>query len=577
MGVRYAWRRGKHLSCGVLVHLLVVFCGIGLSDPQPVALPTCCGLEELPPASEIVAGPRAQVCPGEGDEFSRGVCGEPGLLNVYPRTTSRVSSAAGKVLINVMREGGFSGEATVGYRTVNITALSGLHYIPVSGRFKWKSSQGQNKSIAVELIRNFSYTPGSYSLIFGVQLFDATGAMLGPIADTNVTVINSNAKVGVLSMYASAMRVSEANKTAFVQVLRKEGDQCPASVSWRTVPSITNSYGHYQTEQNGTLSWEEGDGGTKTIAVEIFDNENVQGANGEWFFVEIFLPPGGSCAPVDAELYRTRVEVVDDDLVGVLGFEATVVEARSDQGTALVRVSRTGGASEPVSLNYVIEPLTARAGDDYEASNGFLKWAHGDMNTKEIKIVLKEDGVRGEELFRTLKVRLIHVVGTTIQGPSSAVVRVVDVAADSGSIGFAKSFVCRHGAPVVGGICYYAVNDENVVLVPVSREGGSLGRVTVKYRSENATATSGQDFGSVSGTLTWESDDSSIKLIEVPILNDAREVPVVAYMQLIIEDVSASIVVVDPAREVGFLRFDSSTAPRCKLVRPNRPQQNYVF
>ncbi|HXT49902.1 MAG TPA: Calx-beta domain-containing protein, partial [Thermoanaerobaculia bacterium] len=57
-------------------------------------------------------------------------------------------------------------------------------------------------------------------------------------------------------------------------------------------------------------------------------------------------------------------------------------------------------------------------------------------------------------------------------------------------------------------------------LVTATRTGGNDGRVTIDYAAAPGTATAGQDFTPVTGTLVWEDGDDTPKTFAVPILDD---------------------------------------------------------
>jgi plastocyanin len=57
----------------------------------------------------------------------------------------------------------------------------------------------------------------------------------------------------------------------------------------------------------------------------------------------------------------------------------------------------------------------------------------------------------------------------------------------------------------------------------VERAGGGDGAVSVRYSTTAGTATAGQDFTAVSGTLSWAAGDGSPKTFNVPVLNDATD------------------------------------------------------
>ena len=58
------------------------------------------------------------------------------------------------------------------------------------------------------------------------------------------------------------------------------------------------------------------------------------------------------------------------------------------------------------------------------------------------------------------------------------------------------------------------------IIIPVFRQNGTSGKVTVKYATANGTGKSTSVYKRVSGTLTWAIGDSSIKKITVPIVNN---------------------------------------------------------
>src|SRR6185369_547072 len=56
--------------------------------------------------------------------------------------------------------------------------------------------------------------------------------------------------------------------------------------------------------------------------------------------------------------------------------------------TAMLSVTRTGGSTGPVSVNYSTADGTAVAGTDYTATSGTLNWADGDTAPKMISVPL---------------------------------------------------------------------------------------------------------------------------------------------------------------------------------------------
>src|ERR1700712_5698501 len=67
----------------------------------------------------------------------------------------------------------------------------------------------------------------------------------------------------------------------------------------------------------------------------------------------------------------------------------------------------------------------------------------------------------------------------------------------------------------------YAVNEgAGSATIAVQRLGGADGAVSVHYAATAGSATAGQDFTAVSGTLSWGDKDAAAKTFTVPVIND---------------------------------------------------------
>jgi hypothetical protein len=66
---------------------------------------------------------------------------------------------------------------------------------------------------------------------------------------------------------------------------------------------------------------------------------------------------------------------------------------------------------------------------------------------------------------------------------------------------------------------YSVAQTSGLVSITVKRSGGSAGAATVHYATANGTATSGNEYTSTSGTLSWAAGDASSKSFAVPIRN----------------------------------------------------------
>ena len=64
------------------------------------------------------------------------------------------------------------------------------------------------------------------------------------------------------------------------------------------------------------------------------------------------------------------------------------------------------------------------------------------------------------------------------------------------------------------------IESAGAATIRIQRSGGATGTVSVSYAVAGGTATSGSDFQSVSGVLTWADGDSGSKSFQIPILDD---------------------------------------------------------
>ena len=140
--------------------------------------------------------------------------------------------------------------------------------------------------------------------------------------------------------------------------------------------------------------------------------------------------------------------------------------------------------------------------------------------------------------------------GATLVNPSTATVTVVDddgATASSGAVGFTSaSFSVAETAPHA--------------TVTVSRSGGSQGAVSVDFDTSNGTATAGQDYTAVGGTLNWADGDAADKSFSVPILddtaNEGSETISISFSQ------PTGVAVGSPAAATVTI-FDNESTPPC--------------
>jgi hypothetical protein len=78
----------------------------------------------------------------------------------------------------------------------------------------------------------------------------------------------------------------------------------------------------------------------------------------------------------------------------------------------------------------------------------------------------------------------------------------------------------RPGTFKFGEASYQVIEGQSFAVVTVERSQGESGAVSVDYSAAAGSATAGDDFEAVSGTLSWNHNDGSTRTFQVPIVDD---------------------------------------------------------
>jgi hypothetical protein len=115
----------------------------------------------------------------------------------------------------------------------------------------------------------------------------------------------------------------------------------------------------------------------------------------------------------------------------------------------------------------------------------------------------------------------------------------------------------------------FSVNESGgTATITATRSGGSDGAVSVSYATSNGSATTGSDYTTASGTLTWADGDSADKTFTVTISDDssveADETVHLALNNIIGNAVlgaqdTATLTIIDDDAQPGILQFSAAT------------------
>ena len=157
-------------------------------------------------------------------------------------------------------------------------------------------------------------------------------------------------------------------------------------------------------------------------SVTLIDRLPVPGLAPYESRVHLMARSGGEAALHDID--NLNVQFLDLDQ-GAVSLTASTIEAtEAAGGEGVVTLTRVGNLNDAVTVSYVTQDGSARAGQDYAAASGTLTFASGE-ETKTIRVPVLDDAIReGEERFL---VQLVNPSANAVLGaPSETQVVIVD-------------------------------------------------------------------------------------------------------------------------------------------------------
>jgi len=169
-----------------------------------------------------------------------------------------------------------------------------------------------------------------------------------------------------------------------------------------------------------------------------------------------------------------------------------------------VKLMRHGTTDEPIEVNYETKDGTAKAGKDYQAASGVVKFAKGEAEaTVQVTIIDDDEYEQDEDFYIELsapsagKLGELYTTSITIINDDMP-----------GVVGF------EHGM-------YKVQESEGKLIANVVRRNGHSGKVSVQYATKQGTAIEAKDYVRVEGTLVFESGETS-KPITIQIIDDCK-------------------------------------------------------
>ena len=277
--------------------------------------------------------------------------------------------------------------------------------------------------------------------------------------------------------------------------------------------SATTAGGDYQAV-SGTLTFAPGET-SKTVTVPVNGDRLVE--NTEGFL--LVLSNAANAFMADASGGGT---ITDDEPRVSIDYGPTYVTEGNTGTTSAVFTFRLSSAyDEAVSVNYATSNSGATAGSDYEAANSTVTFAPGET-VKTVSVPVYGDRVAEyDEGF--------YVTATGASGYGYAVIRDDEPRITIGSASVTEGH--RGTTQMTFTVYLSAAYDE---------------AVTVRYATQDGSATAGSDYEATSGTLTFAPGETS-KTITVLIKGDKRKEGYSEYFYVLLSDASSNAMLAYPS------------------------------
>lgn len=296
----------------------------------------------------------------------------------------------------------FTGQdVTLPYFTVDGTAVSPLDYTGIP-----ESMPGMLTAVAGgDTSATFQVAIKTDAAAEGNETFAATlgtpsgGGALGADTPATVTIVDPT---GARFTAASFTRADEASGGSISATVERFGDLTdPFTVDFEILECAaagcaTQGDDFYRLAgTTGTLSWDAGQGGTRTFSINVQADTLIEGA--ETVQLALANPQVGTAPTTTAGalgLAAAGAVIPDDDYRFEI-VEASPLAVDEGAGDATISVSRVGSTLGAASVSFATADGTAVAGSDYTAtaSPPALEWAAGEGGIKTVVVPLTGDDV----------------------------------------------------------------------------------------------------------------------------------------------------------------------------------------
>jgi hypothetical protein len=433
-------------------------------------------------------------------------------------------------VFNLTRTGGSQGRVTVDYRVTGGTAVGSVRlpnagerleadYLDAFGTVTFDDGQ-TTAQINIQRIVNYINGDLGRPAYKGPRTIELSignptgGATLGDVTTSTMTIEDEEDRAGAFLVDGQSS-VLESDGKVFISIGRLGNLFSVETIHYTTVDGTAKAGVNY-TATAGTVTFN-AEQSEADISIPVLDDGVVDDPGS--FQMVISNPLGGAFIFDGHD--RWTVQILDSDTPAPDQVVVSSSRFAEDANTAKIIVKlldgRTGTPDEThgaVTFDYATSDGTAKAGVDYTATSGTLELFPGEpFSFITVPILPHRDASPDSTFFVTLS----NIVGDAVIGGGNPATETL--------------FQTNSPGPISVSAAQYVVAEAKAGLtITVTYTPGPGGGATVwaDYSTEDGTATAGDRYLPVSGTLAFGSSESSdsdpsisdTHTITIPILNN---------------------------------------------------------
>ncbi|MDM8527234.1 Calx-beta domain-containing protein [Anaerolineales bacterium HSG24] len=379
---------------------------------------------------------------------------------------------------------------TIAYSTTDNSAIAGTDYNNTTGSLTFAPGQTV-QTISVPIIDNLNIESDQ---TFFVNLGNPSGMLMGTPVSATVTIVDED--IPTIQLTSNSYSQNEDVGSIQVEVTLSKAVNATINVDYTTSDG-TASAGTDYTSTSGTLTFIPNQI-SQTLTIPLVIETTIE--DDEFFYLSLSNPISATLSsPISATL-----TIVNDDIPSVYLSNSTY-SVNEAGGTVNLEIQLSIPSLTTVTVNYATADGSAVASVDYNTASGSVTFAPS-QTVMTVPVTIFNDGAI--ESNETFSFALSNPNKATLGSPDNATITIVnDDVTPPPQLQFAAAN-------------YTVAEGDGSVIVQVTLSPASGNTITVDYATNNGAALSGSDYTVTTGTLTFNSSETS-QNITVPITDDA--------------------------------------------------------